>query len=517
MPSLKHGHDSAQRHDRHLHLVPATLDLTGPIPLIGGVPVYPIYGGSRGEALDFAGLLDVLGYRPAEFVSVCHKLNGSDDFSTQVCAPEDAPAVIAALPEGVDIYFGIHPTKGPARIKRGRGKNIDATRLSSLPADLDFSEGKCGSEDTAMAIITELCEILGTPPSAVTHSGGGLHPYWVIARPQSGSALGCLDGYDDIDAAVQPAALLARWKRTVKMVAKTHGAKADSVFELARVLRVPGTFNHKYVSNGQPPIPVTCHREAGGALTAEQVDERLAAYGIRHIGDYPDPDTKRGEPGYAKVISDPGDWEFAAQTCNYMQITIEGWADAGHRGEKGTGRHQWLLSQSVRLHCAKMLVCVTEADFDHAKDVLAATMIELCDTREPRRMVPPGEIEDAWGFGEDTAATKSKTAARAELGGHKHAKSGERSQASKLVDIALERYELGITPEGKPFGYDPVHAARRRGPEQPQVRPASDIGQRLLREVRRGNNDGCCVVGDIDAGRLRPQAGPGPPASADGR
>ena len=83
------------------------------------------------------------------------------------------------------------------------------------------------------------------------HARGAAAPILGDRPPQSGSALGCLDGYDDIDAAVQPAALLARWKRTVKMVAKTHGAKADSVFELARVLRVPGTFNHKYVgSNG---------------------------------------------------------------------------------------------------------------------------------------------------------------------------------------------------------------------------------------------------------------------------
>jgi len=46
MPSLKHDHDSAQRHDPHLQLVPATLDLTGPVPTIDGVPVYPIYGSS---------------------------------------------------------------------------------------------------------------------------------------------------------------------------------------------------------------------------------------------------------------------------------------------------------------------------------------------------------------------------------------------------------------------------------------------------------------------------------------
>lgn len=49
MPSLKHDHDSAQRHDRHLQLVPATLDLTGPVPTIDGIPVWPIFGSAPNE------------------------------------------------------------------------------------------------------------------------------------------------------------------------------------------------------------------------------------------------------------------------------------------------------------------------------------------------------------------------------------------------------------------------------------------------------------------------------------
>ena len=87
---------------------------------------------------------------------------------------------------------------------------------------------------------------------------------------------------------------------------------------------------------------------------------------------------------------------------------------------------------------------------------VSQTFRHLRATREPIKGVPIGEIECAWEFGEDTAATKTKTAARKELGDHKHATSADRSQASKLVDIALERYELGVTPEGKPFGYDPA-------------------------------------------------------------
>ena len=36
-----------------------------------------------------------------------------------------------------------------------------------------------------------------------------------------------------------------------------------------------------------------------------------------------------------------------------------------------SGRHQWLLSQSVRLACAVRLGCITEADHQHGYDVLA--------------------------------------------------------------------------------------------------------------------------------------------------
>ena len=115
MPSLKHDHDSAQRHDRHLHLVPATLDLTGPIPLIDGVPVCPIYGGSRGEPLDFAGLLRRARLPRRRVPRVGVRSSRRDDFNTRCAAPEDAAAVVADWPEDVNIFFGSSPTKGPAR------------------------------------------------------------------------------------------------------------------------------------------------------------------------------------------------------------------------------------------------------------------------------------------------------------------------------------------------------------------------------------------------------------------
>ena len=53
------------------------------------------------------------------------------------------------------------------------------------------------------------------------------------------------------------------------------------------------------------------------------------------------------------------------------------------------------------------------------------------------------------------AATKTKKEARKELGDHTHDKPAQRSQASRLVDIALDSYRLGIGNDGRPFAYPP--------------------------------------------------------------
>jgi len=69
--------------------------------------------------------------------------------------------------------------------------------------------------------------------------------------------------------------VLKRWGRLVQAVAEKHGAKADSVFDLPRVLRVPDTVNHK-----GDPAPVRCCTDVGKPLTVEQIRAALDPYGI---------------------------------------------------------------------------------------------------------------------------------------------------------------------------------------------------------------------------------------------
>ena len=388
--------------------------------------------GNRDDVVvDFSELLlGTLGFKSDEFVSICHKVG--DAFPTEVCSPSNAPARVASLPENTDIYFGVNPTKGPARSRAGRGGDKDVTRLAAFVADLDVKDGSCSNLEAARAIVEELSDILGTRPSAVTQSGGGLHPYWPVS-----------DGKTDV---LVLKAILKRWGRLVKAVAEGQGAKVDSVFDPARVLRVPGTYNCKAITSGRSVTPVICYADTGRRLTLNEVSERLDAAGVYEAPEDGQDITER---------SAPETWEFSEGTCAYVTSMIEGWGDSD-TFELGKGRHQWLLSQSTRLHCAERLGCITEADYVRAREVLERQFEHLCATRAPIRQVPSVEFPAAIQFGIETAATKTEKHARTELGDHQHAKSKERSQASRLVDIALEDYRLGISTDGKPFGYSPL-------------------------------------------------------------
>lgn len=182
--------------------------------------------------LDFAALLNMLGFTEGEFVALGWEK--PDGFRTAVMTPSDAAAAAGETPAAVDLYFGVNPVRGPARRNAGRGTETDVTRLAALWADLDAKPTGCGSLDVAHTVIDDLSTILGTRPSVVVESGHGLHPYWPVADGR------IYNGH------IGPArALVKRWGRLVAVAAGNRNAHVDNVFDLPRMLRVPGTFNNK--------------------------------------------------------------------------------------------------------------------------------------------------------------------------------------------------------------------------------------------------------------------------------
>ena len=342
-------------------------------------------------------LLGALGHVDGEFTSLIYE-NG-DRPHTAVIAPADAVTAVPRLPKRANSYFGVNPTAGPARTGGRRGSEADVTRLAALWCDLDIKPGACESLDVARAIVANLSITLNTRPSITVESGHGLHAYW----PVEDGAIG------DQFTTGQARALLRRWGRLVAAVAEKLHVHVDNVFDLSRMLRIPGTFNNKN-TNGQGPLPVTAHEDNGGPLTVAEIDERLTELGI---------DAEPGDTDTAETVSDSETWTWAEQTCGYVAKLIDGLAADGPP-PNGSGRHPWLCSQSVRLACACRLGCLTEADLQRALEALGARFAQLCTAGEPQRAPGRFEVAAAWRFGIERASTKTDEAARAELGGHRH-------------------------------------------------------------------------------------------------
>lgn len=121
-----------------------------------------------------------------------------------------------------NIYFGVAPRNDPD----GRAIRY-CLGLWALFADFDF-------KDTPEADVRERLAAFPLPPSATIASGGGLHVYWFLSEPLY-----------LVNATV-------RAKIILLALANMLGADPLSA-EPARILRVPGTLNHKY----DPPRPVT--------------------------------------------------------------------------------------------------------------------------------------------------------------------------------------------------------------------------------------------------------------------
>lgn len=110
-----------------------------------------------------------------------------------------------------NVYFGVNP-----RVRHS-GKNEDAPLVYNIIADLDFKHDPQKVRDQQL-------EKFPLKPTAVVHSGGGYHVYWSLKEP--------------IDA-----------DKAQSLMRRLHQhLNGDPVSDSARILRVPGTLNYKYLT-----------------------------------------------------------------------------------------------------------------------------------------------------------------------------------------------------------------------------------------------------------------------------
>lgn len=191
-------------------------------------------------------------------------IKGKSTIQELVHTRAEADALVQKfLKQQRNVFFGVAKFKGD----KGRTKE-DVLSLKAFWLDIDCGEGKAkvnpktgrpdGYEDQAagIAALRTFCKVIGLPKPILVSSGNGIHAYWpvdtVLTREE--------------------------WEPVAERLCElciTHNFYIDpKVFEVARILRVPDTFNFK----GEDPKPVYILSEAS-AIEFEKFKTTLGVTG----------------------------------------------------------------------------------------------------------------------------------------------------------------------------------------------------------------------------------------------
>ena len=133
-----------------------------------------------------------------------------------------------------------------------RGSENDILTITTLYADLDIRSN--AHAETALPCSTdeaiEFLNSLPLKPSIIVNSGNGLHAYWLLDTPFK------IQSTKDKDYITS---IFKGWSKFVNANARERCWKLDNVSDLARVLRVPGSINHK-LKNGSICEVLGCNR-----------------------------------------------------------------------------------------------------------------------------------------------------------------------------------------------------------------------------------------------------------------
>jgi len=210
-------------------------------------------------------LLEAFGFddAPGNIVIFSKKKGGGSKIQAFAGALSATEYALAKANE-YDVYFGMCPQSDLAVGSRGTTENAQA--LLAVWADVDVAGGEHKNanlptkEQAADAI-----KALPLKPSAVVWSGGGYHVYWFLDKPL------VIDGEESRERAK---ALSAGWQEFVRT--RMSPFDLDSTADLARVLRVPNTMNHK----SDPPKPVeVVSLDAKRRYTVEEISGYLKKKG----------------------------------------------------------------------------------------------------------------------------------------------------------------------------------------------------------------------------------------------
>jgi hypothetical protein len=174
----------------------------------------------------------------------------------------------------LDVYVGV----GLAGADHGphhRCKSEEITGLSSINADLDV-KSEAHSTKPLPSTLADALSILppALPPSLIVATGNGAHAWWMFKEPYL---------FESEQDRADVSRIVSRWHTMLRLNAGARGWAYDRLSDLARVLRVPGTQNHKDPAH---PKDVVVHSGCDRRYNLSDFAEFLDLAGI------PDPESQ---------------------------------------------------------------------------------------------------------------------------------------------------------------------------------------------------------------------------------
>ena len=155
----------------------------------------------------------------------------------------DLARTCVGLANRFDVYVGVQPRGRP------QGDRSAVASVACLYADLDCGIGKSYANAKAVQVRLTSFSLVGLCPTMIVASGGGYHAYWMFKEMIS----------------------ISEWSQIHSVLrGLTNSLRGDpAVLDLPRILRVPGTLNHKNARPRQVEL-VAAHEQR--AFTLDDFD-----------------------------------------------------------------------------------------------------------------------------------------------------------------------------------------------------------------------------------------------------
>ena len=188
-----------------------------------------------------------------------------------------------------EVYTGVSlvdPHKGRFTTKN-RIEEVAAGAIAGVWSDIDVFHQVHSKAERLPANREEAQEVMDQlpyEPTLIVDSGHGLQYWWLLEKPWV---------FENEAEWGEARRVTQWWHRQTKALFEARGWTTDSVFDLSRILRIPGTFNNKVKED---PKPVTAIKTGGPRYSVEDFSKLVPE---DFVATLPAPEQKRGRRGRA--------------------------------------------------------------------------------------------------------------------------------------------------------------------------------------------------------------------------